>query len=469
MKKNLRYIVFVAASVLAFASCIQEYPEIPLPKIDFKGTVSPEFDSADINVTVSGNFTPTALTGEYSKDRGFKDNQSKRLSSYQNNVFSTTLTQLEVETQYYYRYILENNYSKYTDNTVRNFKTKDYQAPQVTTGEVSTVLTTTARLGGSVENKYGKAITVRGFRVGENKNKLTDYPVASKESYFYLNISDLKPGTKYYYQAFATSGAGTGTGEIKDFTTISGLAELGSTFVTNIKATSADFSSSITIYNGGTIQECGFCYGTSNNPTTDNFKVLSDYKNDILTATASPLAGSTHYYVRSFARTEYGTTYGAEKEFTTPSAIEAVNLGLSVKWGSCNVGASSPEDYGDYYAWGETAAKSSYSWTNYSWCNGSSTTLTKYNCNSSYGTVDNKTVLEQNDDAAHVKLGDSWRMPTDAEWTELREKCTWIWTTKNGVNGRLVKGPNGNSIFLPAAGYWGSAAGNAGTYGRYWS
>ena len=469
MKKNLRYIVFVAASVLAFASCIQEYPEIPLPKIDFKGTVSPEFDSADINVTVSGNFTPTALTVEYSKDRGFKDYQSKRLSSYQNNVFSTTLTQLEVETQYYYRYILENNYSKYTDNTVRNFKTKDYQAPQVTTGEVSTVLTTTARLGGSVENKYGKAITVRGFRVGENKNKLTDYPVASKESYFYLNISDLKPGTKYYYQAFATSGAGTGTGEIKDFTTISGLAELGSTFVTNIKATSADFSSSITNYNGGTIQECGFCYGTSNNPTTDNFKVLSDYKNDILTATASPLAGSTHYYVRSFARTEYGTTYGAEKEFTTPSAIEAVNLGLSVKWGSCNVGASSPEDYGDYYAWGETAAKSSYSWTNYSWCNGSSTTLTKYNCNSSYGTVDNKTVLEQNDDAAHVKLGDSWRMPTDAEWTELREKCTWIWTTKNGVNGRLVKGPNGNSIFLPAAGYWGSAAGNAGTYGRYWS
>jgi len=89
-----------------------------------------------------------------------------------------------------------------------------------------------------------------------------------------------------------------------------------------------------------------------------------------------------------------------------------------------NVGASSPEGYGDYFAWGETTAKSDYSWITYKWCNGSSESLTKYNTSSSYGTVDNKTVLDSADDAAHANWGGSWRMPTHAEWTELNENWT---------------------------------------------
>ena len=135
-----------------------------------------------------------------------------------------------------------------------------------------------------------------------------------------------------------------------------------------------------------------------------------------------------------------------------PVSDGAVDLGLSVYWATCNVGASAPEEYGDYYAWGETETKEDYSWSTYKWCNGSYDTLTKYNTDSSYGTVDNKTVLEPEDDVAHVKLGGSWRMPTDAEWTELRIQCTWTWTTQNGVNGYIVTATNGNSIFLPAAG-----------------
>ena len=148
-----------------------------------------------------------------------------------------------------------------------------------------------------------------------------------------------------------------------------------------------------------------------------------------------------------------------------------VDLGLSVKWATCNVGATSPEEYGDYYAWGETEPKTTYNWNYYKWCSGSSTTLTKYNTSSEYGTVDNKTVLDPEDDAAAVNWGGAWRMPTDAEWTELRENCTWTWTTKNGVNGYEVKGTNGNSIFLPAAGYYSDTYGlsNAGIDGCYWS
>ncbi|MDD6781808.1 MAG: hypothetical protein PUD89_02605, partial [Bacteroidales bacterium] len=129
-----------------------------------------------------------------------------------------------------------------------------------------------------------------------------------------------------------------------------------------------------------------------------------------------------------------------------------------------------PEEYGNYYAWGETETKTTYNWSTYKWCNGSSSTLTKYNTSSSHGTVDNKTQLELADDAARADWGGAWRMPTDAEWTELRENCTWTWTTLKGTNGYEVKGTNGNSIFLPAAGYRSDADLNrAGYYGSYWS
>ena len=152
---------------------------------------------------------------------------------------------------------------------------------------------------------------------------------------------------------------------------------------------------------------------------------------------------------------------------------EWVDLGLSVKWATCNVGAEKPEDYGDYFAWGETEPKENYDWTTYKYCKGTNKTMTKYCNNSSYsnnGFTDNKTELDPEDDAATVNWGGAWRMPTDEEFTELREQCKWTWTTQNGVKGYQVVGPNGNSIFLPAAGYrYGASLYRAGSRGYYWS
>ena len=155
-------------------------------------------------------------------------------------------------------------------------------------------------------------------------------------------------------------------------------------------------------------------------------------------------------------------------------AIEAVDLGLSVKWANMNVGASSPEEYGDYFAWGETTTKETYNWSTYKWCNGSYTTQTKYCYDSRWGTVDNKTTLELSDDAARANWGGSWRMPTKAEQDELRSNCTWTWTTQNGVNGYKVtskkSGYTNKSIFLPAAGCrYDSSLDYAGSSGYYWS
>ena len=157
---------------------------------------------------------------------------------------------------------------------------------------------------------------------------------------------------------------------------------------------------------------------------------------------------------------------------TFKDGYEYVDLGLSsgLKWAAYNVGATKPEEYGGYYACGETEEKSNYDWITYKWCNGSGDTMGKYCTNSSYGTVDNKTTLDPEDDVAHVKWGGDWRMPTRAEQDELRNECTWEWITQNGVNGYRVTGPNGNSIFLPAAGFRaGTDIYYRGDYGYYWS
>ncbi len=146
-----------------------------------------------------------------------------------------------------------------------------------------------------------------------------------------------------------------------------------------------------------------------------------------------------------------------DEPVTPPDDHEWVDLGLpsGTLWATCNVGANAPEEFGDYFAWGETAPKDYYDWDNYKWCNGDMYTLTKY-CNDSTcgynGFVDNKDELDPEDDAAYVNWGPSWRMPTVNQTQELWQDCTWQWTQVNGVNGRLVTGPNGNTLFLPAAG-----------------
>ena len=153
-----------------------------------------------------------------------------------------------------------------------------------------------------------------------------------------------------------------------------------------------------------------------------------------------------------------------------------VDLGLpsGTMWATCNVGASSPEDYGDHFAWGETATKSDYSWKSYQFrvkgSNRKNVILSKYNKWSTHGVVDNKTCLDSSDDVARVSWGYAWRMPTEKEMMELQKECTWTWTKQGGRNGYKVTGKNGEWIFLPAAGAWeGKKLEIAGLGGAYWT
>lgn len=181
-----------------------------------------------------------------------------------------------------------------------------------------------------------------------------------------------------------------------------------------------------------------------------------------------------------FSRKENIDSYAS---FTLKIPDGVVDLGLSVLWAECNVGANTPEEDGDYYAWGETEthyeaghSHDIFGWKSgmgcyddnwYKWRGETNSTYKKYCAD------DSLLVLEtgpNGDDVASLRMGSSWRIPTDEEWTELRTKCTWKWATQNGVSGEIVTAKNGNSIFLPAAGEWlGGSFITYGEAGNYWS
>lgn len=188
--------------------------------------------------------------------------------------------------------------------------------------------------------------------------------------------------------------------------------------------------------------------------------------------TVSITNGNEHsWYVQSdlyINGSLYGSYRSVEKTFTIEGSEpvmngEVIDLGLSVDWCTCNLGAASPENFGGYWAWGETDTKTEYSWSTYKYCNGTEKTLTKYVDDSSYGYngfVDNKGILESEDDAATKNLGSKFHTPTCAEWCELLENTTHTWTNNfngTGVSGYImmstVPGYTGKYIFLPAAGY----------------
>ena len=151
-------------------------------------------------------------------------------------------------------------------------------------------------------------------------------------------------------------------------------------------------------------------------------------------------------------KTEQGS--GENEDFF----VNAIDLGLSVKWAEHNVGATKPEEYGGYYAWGEVEEKERYSALTYS-----------HYQNESFVNI-GEDIKGSKYDVAHVEWGGDWRMPTFSELEELFTQCSWVWTSFNGVNGYKITGPNNNSIFLPAAGYRINVdIFNSGVAGAYWS
>ena len=218
--------------------------------------------------------------------------------------------------------------------------------------------------------------------------------------------------------------------------------------------------------------EVGVCYSDENSKPTysDAHKTLGSSMTDYTINIEDVGPGTTYYYrtyVKLLGEVYYDpnvysiTTLGSQYKVINGHKFVDLGLPSGLLWAECNVGASCPWEDGDYYAWGETQTKSDYSWNTYKW----DSNLTKYNSS------DGKTTLEASDDVATVKLGKECRMPSRAEFQELYNKCNWTWKSNyNGASGCLVKGPNNQTIFLPASG--GRFDGDLydhGSGGYYWS
>lgn len=442
------------------------------------------YSSVLIGCSFQTNVTIKNVQAYLSTEADFSSAKSYSLTEKSKNTFGATIEGLKDASTYYVRYEVSNRWSSKMIDKVSEFKTIPSTIPTVQTSEVSDVTHSTAIVGGVITENGGQEITERGVVYSTNQSPTTEDSKVTRGTglgEFTCSLSDLQDGMTYYARAYAVNAKGTAYGEEVSFTT---KQQFSPTIATvepiNVTATSATVGGNVTSDGGASVTERGICYSTSVNPTiSDITKTSGSRGTGYFTCILTDLQNETTYYARAYAVNSKGIAYGEEVSFTTLKAPfenghEYVDLGLSVKWATCNVGASKPEDYGSYFAWGETEPKETYNWSTYKWCNFSQSTLTKYNTDSSYGTVDNKTTLELNDDAARANWGGSWRLPTDAEMTELRSNCTWTWTTQNGVKGYKVtskkSGYTNNSIFLPAAGCrYDSSLDYAGSYGGYWS
>lgn len=492
--------------------------------------------------------------------------------------YSIKISDLDPNTKYWVRAYAKNVAGEFYGESL---EVKTMSAPNVTTNKVEIIDINNVKLKATIDYDGTCVLTERGFCIGTSSWRLDVYSstiircgngVGDYETIF----SEISVGTTYYVCAYAKYDNDlVRYGQILQFKALT-LPEVETNQVKKISKQSVECSGTITtLDNPVELLERGICYSTSSEPTIDDIVVKSNSTSGKVTCTLNNLEYDITYYVRAYAKHEYGVVYGNEVNFildepksnklyfvnyldwstvyayvwpdngsgivvwpgeeatledikfkdfevwsydvfvdevdniifnsgsgsqtddlvidlskpyfysgewyaslddiviTFHNGYEYVDLGLSsgTKWATMNVGADSPEDYGYYFAWGETTTKSTYNWSTYKWCNGSMYSQTKYCTKSSYGKVDNKTILELSDDAANANWGGDWRMPTIEELDELRTGCTWAWTRQNGVNGyKVTSKTNGNSIFLPAAGYrYGSYLYDVGYDGFYWS
>ena len=405
------------------------------------------------------------------------------------NYFTVDSGVLEPETTYYYKSYVNDDYGMSYGQT-KSFKTLPLSS-MIQTLDASDVAPKEATLNAKLDLtnckynsiEYGFELTPEGGRA----RTLTANNIADKA--FSYRDETLSKNTGYSYVAYVKLDDILYKAETKTFTTASIQASVTAE-ASEIQCNSATISGSLAIRSEGSFSKSAVLYYSSSESTLDGLRSNGTSKTLTLIAdgsyseTLSPVSSSSSYNFVVVAKVddvEFASSIG---NFTTPAPPEPslVDLGLSVKWASFNLGASKPSEYGGYYLWAGTEDVSDtgiyLDLNNCPYHTGSSSSSgwTKYNTDSSYGTVDNKTVLEAMDDAASVALGGNWRIPKYAEWRELcdTDNCSWTWTTIDGVNGYKVqskkRGYTDNWIFLPAAGLRSSGyLYHVGSYGLYWS
>ena len=426
-----------------------------------------------------------------------KTSGTKVSASLDNNgVFTASLKSLSSETMYYYVAC-----SKVRDKEfygeVKAFTTMDLDdVVSLTTNAASGIQVLSATLNGALvvnsTESLSKTVwflwsetatTIDGLRtVGKKANC-----ILNSEGAFSTTLTSLPYGAPIHYIACSKVYDKVFYGEVISLSTINldDVVNNNTEAVSDIDHYSATLKGYLSVDTNEQIDKSVWFLWSKTASTIETLKIngtkvtCSLNSDGTYSKKITSLNSHVCFYYVAVAQVYDKEYYGQVEYWESDGAID---LGLSVFWGTSNLNVSglcaNAQDYGQYYAWGEIEPKSDYSWSTYKWCNGSYKTLTKYNTSSSYGTVDNKAEFKDynyEDDAARKKLGSKWRIPTDAEWTELMNNCTWTWTSNyngTGVAGRIVTsnktGYKDKSIFLPAAGCrTGTSTNIAGVKGCY--
>ncbi len=363
------------------------------------------------------------------------------------------------------------------------------EKPNVVSFPVVEITETSAKTGGNVISDGGAEVTSRGMCWSINQNPTIEEDNKTVDGAgtgeFISNINELTDSTTYYIRAYAVNSVGVSYGEEYRFVTLKledegnddeegdgdnnggddeneedddnngdddevviELPELVTLSVTQITETTAMSGGNITTDGGAEVTTKGVCWSTNQNPTIEDSYVINGNGVGEYVSYITGLTMNTTYYVRAYATNSKGTAYGEEISFTTLKSEdvsgsinghEYVDLGLpsGLKWATCNIGADSPSASGDYIAWGELEPKDEYTEAN----------------NTTYNLPLTQISADINYDAAAVRWGETWRIPTREEMEELRDECSWEWMTDGETPGFKVTGSNGKHIFLPASGF----------------
>ncbi len=381
--------------------------------------------------------------------------------------FSKELTGLSMATTYHYVACAAVNGRNYYGQ-VQSFKTADFTAI-VTTSQATNIGYFSGQLNGSLKTQNADSFSkdVR-FLYSHSASTIDDLVAGgvrvsstlSDSGDFTALLEDLDYGTTYYYVACAKVQDRLCYGEVMSFTTQGFSAEVKTTSATDLTLYRASLHGKVSFNNADTLpKQAGFIISDKAQTLDKLIAEGTDAAAEIdvdngFRVDLSKLKCGTKYYYVAHVKVYDKEFYGEVQSFSTKQLPEgAVDMGLSVAWASCNVDANSPEEYGGYYAWGEVETKEKYDWDTYKWGDADKHSLTKYNNDKSWGQVDNKFVLELDDDVAHFKFGADWRMPTTTEFQELIDSCSWVWMDYKGVSGYTVtSNNNGNKIFLPIPG-----------------
>ena len=459
-----KIIFFITAMCLFAMHGCQKDIEAPINDIAIADKVYAAAKTATISGTVECPVSITKIELWIDSDENFS-NRNVHDIKLSDKAFSILVNGFNINTTYYYKYVVYTAVDM-AELEKKNFITMDGTLPSITTAEVSSITANSAVCGGNVTSDGNLTVTARGVCWSTSPNPTRSNNRTNNGTgtgSFTSNVTGLADGTTYYVRAYATNSKGTAYGAEKSFTTLAKtIPQITTANVTSITTNTAVCGGNVTSDGNLDVTARGVCWSTSPNPTISNNKTTNGSGTGSFTSNITGLTENTTYYVRAYAANSKGVAYGEEKSFTTIGTTgtlaghDWVDLGLpsGLKWATCNVGASQPHEYGNYYAWGETTTKASYDQFD-GVTEGQQ--ISDFSGNATY-------------DAARANWGSTWRMPTKAEMEELRNNCTWTWTTESGVNGYRVTGTNGNSIFLPAAGWCkGTSRYDVGELGDYWS